>query len=392
MSKINILHIIDKFSMDGQNIHGVTRVLSWWIPRFNKERYNLIVCGLKHPDPASRALEDLGLKVLYLGRGKLNPITAIDLLKVIKKEKIDILHLHGYGACNFGRIAAIISKTPALLHEHAAFPRVPLHQVMADYILAKFISETVANCSSVAEFCIKKRSIPSENVKVIFNGIPLDEFKMASHEDIEKEKQRLNIPPDYKIVGTVARLHEQKGINYFIEAMPEVLNSCPKTKFLIVGDGHLRGELEERCKQLNLQHHVVFTGQRKDIPLILSLLDIKVISSVYEGTTLTVFETMAVGKPIISTDVDGLREVIEDGKTALVVPPKDVKVLAQKIIYLLKNKEEAERLGANAREEGKKYDIDSSVRKIEKLYDKLYDSKNHNLSSTYKIAGGDFDT
>ncbi len=98
------------------------------------------------------------------------------------------------------------------------------------------------------------------------------------------------------------------------------------------------------------------------------------------------------GKPIISTDVDGLREVIEDGKTALVVPPKDVKVLAQKIIYLLKNKEEAERLGANAREEGKKYDIDSSVRKIEKLYDKLYDLKNHNLSSTYKIAGGDFDT
>src|ERR1700752_1881756 len=151
MPQINVLHIIDKFSMDGHNIHGLSRLLSWWIPRFN-ERYNIVVCGLTDSDPASRSLEKQGLRILYLSRGKFNPITVIDFLKIIKKEKIDVLHLHGYRACNFGRIAAIISKTPALLHEHAAFSQVPFYQILADYILAKFISETIVNCDSVAEF------------------------------------------------------------------------------------------------------------------------------------------------------------------------------------------------------------------------------------------------
>ena len=156
-----------------------------------------------------------------------------------------------------------------------------------------------------------------------------------------------------------------------IEAANRVISEFPTTVFLIVGDGPLRGELEDLTRRLKIEKQVIFTGFSKEIPLLLTMFDIKVMASLSEGCPFALVEAMAAGKPIVATNVGGIKEIIQNGETGLLVPPKDAKELAKKILYLLCNEGEAQRLAKNAKEESKKYSVENSVRKLEEIYDSL---------------------
>lgn len=368
---IRVLQVVDKFSIDGQSIHGVARLMSWWTNVIDQEYFEMSILGLRAPSEAGRYIEKQGGQVFYSDHSRLNPKSLLDIVKVARQTGADILHLHGYKSCTLGRIAGALLNTPVVLHEHAAFPTIPAYQQVADWLLAVLNDRVVVNCESVAEFCVEQRSMDPENIEVIFNGIPLDKFRDVPRKAAEEVANELGIETAAPIVGTVARLDDQKGVRYLLRAVSSIKADVPGTKVLIIGDGNLREELEEEAERLGIAEDVIFTGERRDVPRFYKLMDVKVISSLYEGTTLTVFEAMAAGTPVVATTVDGVEEVIEDGSTGILIPPRDPQSIAEAVTTLLRNPDRAQRLSEQAKQTVKQYDVRTSMRRIENLYRRL---------------------
>jgi len=353
-------------------VHGVVRLFTFILDRFDKEKFDITYCCLRESSEAGRKLESMGADITYLNRSRFDPRTFFDLYRLFKERQIDVVHLHGNGASTFGRLAARKLGIPNLVHEHGVQPKLPKYAIWTDHLLAPLSYKIVAVGKAVRDWVIEEKKVAPSKVEVIYFGAPLEDYKEASPERMKQEKERLKIPLDCKVVGTVSRLYEQKGVRYFIDAFPIIREKYPGVKFVIAGDGPLQDELESQVRQLGMEADTVFTGFCPDMPLILSLLDIKVLPSLWEGVPFTVYEAMAMGKPIVSTNVDGLKEVLKDGRNALMVPPKEPTLLAEKILYLLENEEVAKGLGKQAREDAKKYHIKLTVRKFEELYSQMY--------------------
>lgn len=188
-------------------------------------------------------------------------------------------------------------------------------------------------------------------------GIELDRFLAVDHR-----------PADGPVVGNVARLSEQKGHRYLLEAVPLVLERHPSARFALVGDGELRGELEALAESLGVAGHVEFLGRRDDVPELLATFDVFALPSLFEGLCLAVIEAQAAGVPVVATPVGGIRETVVDGETGLLVPPRDAAALAAAIVRLLDGPEEAARLAASARTRVGRFSVERMVEATLSLY------------------------
>jgi glycosyltransferase involved in cell wall biosynthesis len=354
-------------------MHGVKRLFAWMIPRFDKSRYDVSLVSLRKKDLSEETLDALGVDITYLHRGKFDPATYFDLLKVVDRKKIDVLHLHGYGATTFGRLVGRARKLPVVLHEHANLTDTPWFQKVADRMLAPHTDIAIAVSESTAEFVRGARQMPADRTRVVYLGAPLDEFARVRSADERAEIRReLGIQPEEIVMGTVTRLHDSKGNDYLVDAARMVVAERPHAKFFLFGEGPLREPLEQQAARLGLRDRFIFGGFVKDVARVLGGFDISVFPSLWEGTPLTVFETMAAGKPIVATDADGLLDVLTDEHDALIVPKRNASALAKKIVRLIDSAAERERLAANARATSQEYDIAAFVRKMERLYDILH--------------------
>jgi glycosyltransferase involved in cell wall biosynthesis len=354
-------------------MHGVKRLFAWMIPRFDPERFDVSLVSLRRKDLSEETLESFGVDITYLAKGKFSPSTLRALLRVIDRKHIDILHMHGYGATTFGRLAAGLRGLPAIVHEHANLTDTPWFQKVADEALAPLTDIAIAVSRSTADFVIKARRIPPSKVKVVYLGVPLDEFsRRRSKEEIQAARSELGLSPDDFAFGTVTRLHESKGNTYLVEAAALVLRDRPRSKFFIVGEGPLLEPLQQQAAALGLGGRFVFAGFARDVARVVSAFDVSVFPSLWEGTPLTVFEALAMGKPIVATDADGLVDVLTDGHDALIVPKRNAGALAKGLVRAFDEPETRTRLAAHAFETGKEYDILAFVRKMEQLYGLLH--------------------
>ena len=371
--KLNVLQVCDHLGWEGSRMHGVKRLFAWMIPRFDKDRYNVSLVSLRRKDLSEETLDSYGIDITYLHKSKFDPATLPALLKVIDRKQIDILHLHGYGATTFGRLAGGMRRIPTILHEHANLTDTPWFQKVADAVLEPLTDISIAVSRSTGEFLIKARQMPPDKVKVVYLGVPLEEFsRPRSPEEIAAARAELGIGPNEFAVGTVTRLHDSKGNSYLVDAARLVLDRRPDAKFFIVGEGPLRGELEQQARRLGLGDRFVFAGFARDVPRVVSAFDLSVFPSLWEGTPLTVFEALAMGKTILATDADGLLDVLTDDRDALIVPRRDAGALADGIVRLMDDAALRGRLAATARITGQQYDIAAFVRKMEQLYELLH--------------------
>jgi glycosyltransferase involved in cell wall biosynthesis len=355
-------------------MHGVKRLFSWMIPRFDRERFNLSLVSLRRKDLSEETLDSLGIDITYLERSKFDPLTLPALLGVIDRKNIDILHLHGYGATTFGRMAGAIRRIPTILHEHANLTDTPWFQKVADRLLEPATDIALAVSRTTADFVVHARLIPPSKVKVVYLGVPLDDFtRPRSADEIAVARRELGIAPNEFAIGTITRLHDSKGNSYLIDAAAAVVKRRRAARFFLVGEGPLLPELQAQAAALGLGDRFVFAGFRRDVPATLSAFDLKVFPSLWEGTPLTAFEALAMGKPIVATDADGLRDILTDGRDALIVPKRSAAALADKIVWLMDRPDERARLSGAARQTGRQYDIDLFVRKMERLYTILHE-------------------
>jgi glycosyltransferase involved in cell wall biosynthesis len=370
---LNILQVCDHLGWDGSRMHGVKRLFAWMIPRFDPQRFRVSLVSLRKRDVSEETLDALGIDIEYLHRSKFDPATLPALLKIIDRRQVDILHLHGYGATTFGRLAGAMRGLPAILHEHANLTDTPWFQKVADRLLAPSTDIALAVSTSTARFVRDARLVPAERIRVVYLGAPLDEFgRERSAEEVAAARESLGIPPGTMAIGSVTRLHDSKGNQYLVEAAATVVRERPSARFYVAGEGPLRSALEQQAQALGLGDRLTFVGFVKDAASTWNAFDIAVFPSLWEGTPLTVFETMAVGKPIVATDADGLLDVLAAGETARIVPKADARALARAIVSLIDDPEERSRLAAAAKAASRAYDIGAFVHKMERLYTVLH--------------------
>ena len=354
-------------------MHGVKRLFAWMIPRFDAARYTVALVSLRKRDLSEETLDALGIDITYLERGKFDPRTLRDLLRVIDAKRIDVLHLHGYGATTFGRLAAAMRGIPVVLHEHANLTSTPWFQKVADRLLERYTDVALAVSRSTAEFVIGARLVRPERVKVVYLGAPLNEFgRPVTPEERTAARAALGVPQGDVVVGTVTRLHDSKGNQYLVDAARLVVDARPNARFFLFGEGPLLDSLKAQAAGLNLGDRFIFGGFVKDVRAVLAAFDLSVFPSLWEGTPLTVFEALAASRAIVATDADGLMEVLTPDVDALIVPRRDARALADRIIRLIDAPAERARLGTAARKTAEAYDITAFVRKMEQLYDILH--------------------
>jgi glycosyltransferase involved in cell wall biosynthesis len=381
--KLNVLQVCDHLGWEGSRMHGVKRLFAWMIPRFDRERFNVSLVSLRKKDVSEETLESFGVDITYLHKSKFDPATLPALLKVIDRKKIDILHLHGYGATTFGRLAGAMRRIPTILHEHANLTDTPWFQKLADAALEPVTDIALAVSQSTADFVVNARRVPARKVKVVYLGVPLEEFsRVRPAEEIQAARRELGIAATDFAIGTVTRLHDSKGNAYLVDAAQRVLQQRPHARFFVVGEGPLREPLEQQARALNLGDRFVFAGFAKDVARVVSAFDVSVFPSLWEGTPLTVFEALAMGKAIVATDADGLLDVLTNERDAIIVPKRNAEALASGLIRVIDEPLTRERIRAAALATGRQYDIAEFVRKMEQLYELL-----HRVSRATKRRG-----
>ena len=294
---------------------------------------------------------------------------------MLRDKQADVVHLHGYGATTFGRLCAAWMDIPAILHEHANHTDTPWFQKVADRWLAPYTDVAIAVSASTAEFTTRARLMPAERTHVVYLGAPLDEFaRLRPAQEVAAARASLGMPDGAVAIGCVTRLMPSKGNEFLIAAAPAVIAVHPQARFCVVGEGELDADLKAQASALGLGDRCVFAGFKSDVAACYSAFDIVVFPSLWEGTPLTAFEALAMGKPIVSTDADGLLDVLVDGRDALVVPKRDATALAAAINRVIADPVLAATLAAGARATSQRFDIAAFVRKMERLYVLLHET------------------
>lgn len=366
-AKMNVLWLVDHLGNDGI-LHGAGMYYLNIIPRLDPDRFQIHLCVLRKRDELTGRFEERHITVHHLGRNKLDPLTFFDVKRIVNQANIDLIHAHGYGSSNFARLVGAICGTPAIIHAHDDDKNYPWYQKTADSLLSRYTDKAIAVSESVKAACVAKRKVDADKVVVLHNGIQLDKFVPPAPEQVREVREQWQIDPAERVVGVIGRLREEKGTRYFVEAAVDVLQKYPQTRFFIAGDGPLRQELEALARELGVAAQVTFAGFCQDIPAILALLDVVVVPSLTEGSPLAVLEAMAMGKPIVATSVGGTKEILENGKTGLLVPAGDHKALAKQILLLLQDESQKSYLGRNAFQVSRHYGLDTHLKTIEQIY------------------------
>jgi glycosyltransferase involved in cell wall biosynthesis len=304
---------------------------------------------------------------IFACRSQLDLRLAFSVRKFIKMNRVDIIHCHGYKS-NFYGLLASRGQVPSVTTNHnwlTAHWKLKTYCFL-DSLWIRFFDRIVAVSNEVKKDMLKYK-IPKEKIRVIDNGICLERFEKLV--ETRKIKSQLGLEEKTRVIGTIGSLGIEKGHIYLLEAARQVLDVVKDLKFLVIGDGPLRKPLEEKSEELGIKKHVIFLGQRKDIPELLMAMDIFVLPSIKEGLPIALLEAMAAKRPVIATRVGAIPKVIENKDTGILVEPKDIKGLRDAIMNLIND---PERMNLLAQEGFNKVCTDFSSDEMGKHYLKLY--------------------
>ena len=349
---------------------GAQEHLSSLMARIDQSRYDVSVVALS-AGSAVRKLQRAGIPVLAVGA--LDDAIAVGALAPhLAEVRADVLHSHMFRADTVGTRAVMAlgeigHRRPYIVSTvHSSRVRSSEDQALLAG-LTPHMDRLIAVSRSI------ERKLHQEGrdvipVDLIYNGVDLQRY--------DDQEPCCTLPDEYgmeagsQIVGVVARLEPEKGHPTLFDAWPIVLRTVPDSYLLVVGEGSRRDALEAQARELRIAHRVVFTGRRDDVPAVTAALDVAVLPSYREAQGLTILEAMALSRPVVASDVGGIPEMIQDGKTGLLVPPHDPEALAAAIIRLLTDHPLADTLGRAGHDlVHDRFCIELMVRAVEAIYD-----------------------
>jgi glycosyltransferase involved in cell wall biosynthesis len=328
--KKKLLIIIDELEPG-----GAERVIVDYAKNLSREKYKITVCCLVRGGILAEEIKKLNIPVVILGKKSRYDVSIIaKLVRLMLRERPDIVHTHKFTGNTWGAFAALLTGVPKIFcSEHNVDTWKGNLEFMIDRIRACFISRDIAVSNEVYEFYRKKVRIPVNKLITIHNGIDPGAFSFSI--DRDRKIKELGISNGKPIVANIARLVPQKAQHIFLEAIKILKDRGITTKYLFIGDGPIKDDLKSLSERLGISEETRFLGFRKDVLEIMKIVDIAVSTSVREGFSLALLELMAVGVPVVATDVGGNREAIINEETGFLVPESSSEAVANAIERLL---------------------------------------------------------
>lgn len=332
----------------------------------------LLVCG---PEVAEQLRPDLPGDVELIPLRLRKPAhlaAALRLARILRQREVGILHSHLFYSSLFASPIGWLSRVPIIVetpHVREQWRDGWLKgRFVVDRLAGRFVHQYIAVSEANARYLVEEKGLPARKVSVIHNGCDVARFK-PSHRAPDGLRENLGFGPQDPVLLVVGRLELQKGHRVLFEALPAIRREFPAVRVVCVGEGALRSELEQRVDGLGLRDAVRFVGQHPNVDDWLALADVSILPSFYEGLPLAAIESLAAGKSMVATAVDGTPEVVVDGVTGLTVPPGDHAQLARAICRLLRDPILRDKLGRAGRHWVlERFTQDRQIRDTEALY------------------------
>ena len=299
------------------------------------------------------------------------------LWRLIRQARPDIVHTHSSKGGFLGRLAARLAGVPRIVHTphghvfHGYFrPDVARGFITLERLAARWTDRIITLTDAEARQHLAVGIGRPEQFLTIPSGVDFSDLAGAPRRAAGL-RASLNLPPEARLVGAVSRLAPVKGLQHLIAAMPEILRGCPNAYLVIAGDGEQRTALERQAVELELSPHVKFLGYQTDPAAVTAMLDIFVLPSINEGLGRALVRAMALGKPIVASQVGGVPELLADGLAGWLVSPADPQSLAGAIGTLLTERGRATALGEAGRVRAPRYSVEAMLDALMKLYREL---------------------
>lgn len=373
--KINLLFVNYSFDMGG--IEVLIKSLCQCLDR---ELFNITLCSFSNNNGMESEFQNMGIPVIVL---KKNPGIDLTLLfklrRLCKRLEIDIMHTHNAAAWLYGVLSCLGKRLPSIIHtqhtvlekEEVLKSRKNKHVVLL--LMMKFLSLRTAYVVSIADYITRylstKAKIRQNKITLIYNGTNFKKWSIKT--DVAQTRAVFGLSDKSFVIGIVARLIAKKGHKVLLAAFKQIKFQLPLGKLVIVGDGVLKQELEDYCRFLGIGDDVLFLGKRNDIPEILQIMNVFVLSSYKdaEGLPVCLLEAMASRIPVIATDSGGSGEIVLNNKTGILLEPGNVTALAEAIIKIQSEKESVEEMVNQAEERVcNTFSLEGMVNSYTKLY------------------------
>jgi len=374
--RVRVVTLVDRVIGGG----GGERVAAALTAALDPERFDRTLC-VTRPSPREQ-LEELraaGVTVIELDRRRrLQPLAWLPLVRHARRHGVDVLHCHKFGSNAWGAVIAPLIGAPVLVtHEHSwSFTGDRRRMLVDRHVIAPRAAAMVAVSSLDARRMVEIEHLPRDKVRVIPNGIVTPRVA-----DPLALRRALAIDPEVPVIGFVGRLRPEKRVDLILTAAATLLGER-KVHVVLVGAGPEEATLRDQVREASIADAVTFLGFRADATTLAAGFDVAVLASDREGAPLTLLEYMALGRPIVTTSVGGIPEIVEDGRDAVLVPPGDAASLASAIGRLLDDPAERLRLGSEAAaRQAAQFSFVEMTRRVERLYLEL-------LGRTEELEGG----
>lgn len=309
------------------------------------------------------------------------------LARELRRTRPDVVVLRGYSAELVGRVAALLAGRPRCVvwvHNCEDFePRGRVRRV-SDRVLERATTAYFGVADRQVPYLTQTLGHPSDKVHVIHNGVEVDKFAAPDKASSSRIRGELGLDVDDVVIGILAGLRPEKDHELFLAAARDVLDRASDARFLVIGDGALRAGLEMRARELQLGDRVQFAGFRPDVARVLQAVDIVALTSYSECFPISLLEAMAASRPTVCTDVGGVAEIVEHGRTGLLVPARDQGALTRALLELVEEPARRVTMGQAGRKRvEQRFTLDHSVREAEtRLADVAHSRSNHPIGLT----------
>ncbi len=355
-------------------VGGAETLLVDLVRRLDRSRVIPEVCCLKDRGSLGR---ELAAEVPVFDRllsGKFDLRVLPRLMRLFRSRRIDAVVTVGGGDKMFwGRLAARLAGVPVVasaLHSTGW----PDGVTRLNHWLTRWTDVFIAVAKPHGQHLIECEKFPAERVCVIPNGVDVDRFRPRPIDNALR--RQIGLPDGAPVAGILAALRPEKHHEMFLHVAAQVRREVPAAHFLVIGDGSLRPGLEQLAGELGLREVVHFLGTRSDVPELLALLDVLLLTSHNEANPVSILEALACGKPVVATRVGSVPETVLDGQVGYLVEPGGVDSMAQRVVQLFHNPARAAALGASGRQsviDG--WSLDQMVRGYEDLLERLFADK-----------------
>ncbi len=359
---VHLLLVVDSLDVGGAERYVVDLALT-----LQRKGYDVTVaCSVSGPlsEPLEKASIPVRPVLDRLIKRRVSLAYARGLRRLVRESRFDIVHAHVYASTSAAAIATLRTGVPLVITEHGMNPWRSWRDRRVSRWVYRRAEHIIAVSTPIYRLLTERYAVSSDRITVNPNAVV--------DSPVASTSPSIQLPAEWQqgpLVGVVARLSEEKGISIFLQAAARISPLAPEVRFLIVGDGPLREELDSLAQHLGLSDRAHFLGYRSDARALIELLEVLVLPSLHEGSPLVILEAMSAGIPIVASAVGGIPDQVEHGREGILVQPGDPSALGDAILRLLRDPALASRLGEAGRQRaGSRFSYAAMVQRVEAVY------------------------